>query len=149
MSGKTCSPGYDRPSHRRFSGTVGTVTEHPDPDGHRPLDISQRTIDGTVVVEVAGEVDLVTAPELHAAIVTALGEAGDGGCVADLTDVTFLGSPGLTALLNATQEAEHRREPLKIVVDSNRPVIRPIEITGLDQVLRLYHTVEEALGSNR
>jgi anti-sigma B factor antagonist len=125
------------------------VTEQPDPDGHRPLDISQRTVDGTVVVEVAGEVDLATAPELHAAIVTALRAAGNGGCVADLTAVTFLGSPGLAALLNAAQVAEHRREPLKIVVDANRPVIRPIEITGLDHVLRLYHTVDEALQSSR
>ncbi|GAB1514004.1 STAS domain-containing protein [Actinophytocola sp. KF-1] len=125
------------------------MTEQPDPNARRRLRISQRTVDGTVVVEVVGEVDLATAPELQAAIVTALRAAGDGGCVADLTDVTFLGSPGLTALLNGTQEAEHRREPLKIVVDANRPVIRPIEITGLDQVLRLYHTLNEALRSDR
>jgi anti-sigma B factor antagonist len=36
-------------------------------------------------------------------------------------------------------------EPLWIVVGANRPVIRPIQITGLDHVLALFHTVEEAL----
>ena len=129
----------------RTTGTVRTVSEEP---GTEPrLDISRRTVDGTIVVEVTGEVDMATAPELHATIVTMLRAAGDGGCVVDLTSVTFLGSRGLTALLNATEEAEERREPLKIVVDSNRPVIRPIEITGLDQVLRLYHSVDEALRS--
>jgi anti-sigma B factor antagonist len=32
-----------------------------------------------------------------------------------------------------------------VVVDHSRPVIRPIEIVGLDNVLALYHEVEEAL----
>jgi anti-sigma B factor antagonist len=31
------------------------------------------------------------------------------------------------------------------VVDANCPVIRPIEVTGLDDVLRLYHSVDEAV----
>ena len=51
--------------------------------------------------------------------------------------------------MDATGRAEARAEPLLVVVDSNRPVIRPIEITGLDKVLRLYHSVEEALCSDR
>jgi anti-sigma B factor antagonist len=65
----------------------------------------------------------------------------------DLTAVTFFGSAGLTALLAATRLSEARREPLRIVVDHNRPVIRPIMVTGLDDVLTLYHTVEEALAA--
>ncbi len=125
------------------------MTEQPGAAPQRPLVISQRRTGDVVIVTVAGEIDLSTAPDLHAALTVALRDAGAGGCVADLTAVTFLGSPGLTALLNATQEAEQRREPLRIVVDSNRPVIRPIEITGLDQVLRLYHSVDEALHADR
>lgn len=31
------------------------------------------------------------------------------------------------------------------MVDANRPVIRPIQVTGLDTELALYHTVDEAL----
>ncbi|WP_158854793.1 STAS domain-containing protein [Saccharothrix deserti] len=109
------------------------------------LDIVRRVVDGTVVVSVAGEVDMETAPALRAAVTTAVDDAAGGACVLDLTGVTFLGSPGLTALLAATTHAQARRGPLRIVVDTNRPVIRPIEITRLDDVLWLYHTVEEAL----
>lgn len=109
------------------------------------LTLDQRRDDDTVIVVVAGEVDLDTAPRLRAAITAALADAGAGACVVDLTEVTFLGSAGLTALLDGTREAEHRQEPLRIVVDANRPVIRPIEITGLDDVLSLYHSVDEAL----
>jgi anti-sigma B factor antagonist len=33
------------------------------------------------------------------------------------------------------------------VVDHTRPVIRPIELTGLDDVLSLFDTVDDALHS--
>ena len=103
----------------------------------------------TLVVAVAGEVDMDTAPQLAAAILDCIDQAGGGPCVLDLTAVTFLDSIGLTVLLQATRRAEGHHEPLPIVVDSNRPVIRPIEVTGLDEVLTLYHTVEEALAARQ
>jgi anti-sigma B factor antagonist len=121
------------------------------PGGNHPveLEISSRLVEGTLVVEVAGEVDLDTAPQLHAAIVDAIDRTADAGPIIDLTRVSFLGSAGLTVLLRATRHAEARSEQLPIVVDANRPVIRPIELTGLDVVLRLYHSVDEALQSGR
>jgi anti-sigma B factor antagonist len=112
------------------------------------LDITHRQLGGAQVVAVLGEVDLDTAPELYAAVTAGFERADGKPCVLDLTEVGFLGSSGLAALVNAAKHAKARREPLRIVVDSNRPVIRPIEITGLDSVLSLYHTVEEALGAS-
>lgn len=53
----------------------------------------------------------------------------DDTLIVDLTEVTYLSSAGLTALLTATQEAERRHETLRLVVDSNRPVVRAIMIT--------------------
>jgi hypothetical protein len=38
-----------------------------------------------------------------------------------------------------------REIDLLIVVDHTRPVIRPIQVTGLDEVLALFDTIEEAL----
>ncbi|MFL6124998.1 anti-sigma factor antagonist [Actinophytocola sp.] len=115
---------------------------HPDP---AVLDITDRVVEGTLVVTVAGEIDLDTVPVLHAAVTDAIRRTAGEECIVDLTAVTFLGSAGLAALVDAANLAEARREPLRIVVDSNRPVIRPIVVTGLDDVLALYHTVEEAL----
>lgn len=112
------------------------------------LNSATREVDGTVVVEVTGEVDLDTAPRLREMIAVALDEVADGPCIVDLTAVTYLASAGLTALVDATREAAARQEALRIVVDANRPVIRPIEITGLDRVLHLYHSVEEALSAS-
>jgi anti-sigma B factor antagonist len=101
-----------------------------------------------LVVMVAGEIDLFTVDRLRAAVAAGFDELRDGEImVIDLTEVTFLASQGLQALVDVTQAAQRRREPLRIVVDHNRPVIRPIEVTGLDEVLALFDTVEDALDS--
>jgi anti-sigma B factor antagonist len=99
-----------------------------------------------LVVTVGGEIDLVTVDRFRAAVTAGFDQLHDGEIlVLDLTEVTFLSSQGLQALVDVTQAAQRRREPLRIVVDNTRPVIRPIELTGLDNVLALFDTVEEAL----
>jgi len=112
--------------------TVPSVTDDrsAEPAREQLLSIASREVDGAVVL---------------AAVDTGFDQASDGPLVIDLTDVSFLGSAGLAALVSARRQAQRRREPLRIVVDHNRPVIRPLEITGLDEVLALYHTVDEAL----
>ncbi|WP_084477599.1 anti-sigma factor antagonist [Nocardia jejuensis] len=111
------------------------------------LSVHWHNLPDVVVVAIAGEVDSDTAPAMGEVIIAALDRAAAGPCIVDLTEVQFLGPRGLATLVDVTQQAELRREPLKIVVDANRPVIRPIELTGLDEVLALYHTVEEALAA--
>jgi anti-sigma B factor antagonist len=108
------------------------------------LDIVHHEVDGILVLKVTGEIDMETAPALCQAVIAGIDQARGEPCILDLTSVMFLGSAGLTALVQATRHAEQRREPLRIVVDHNRPVIRPIQVTGLDDVLSLYHSVNEA-----
>lgn len=119
--------------------------EPPPPD----LDIVRRVVRGGVVVAVTGEVDTEAAPALRTAVMSAIDDTA-GTCVLDLTTVDFLDSAGLATLITTDAYAKEQGKSLRIAVDSNSPVIRPIEITGLDIVLRLYHTVDEALqASNR
>jgi anti-sigma B factor antagonist len=103
--------------------------------------------DATVLLVVDGAVDGLTAPRLRTAVAEAFDRLAGRALVLDLTEVTFLGSPGLRTLFDAASEAVHHRgyQPLRVVVDHSRPVIRPIEIVGLDNVLALYHDAEEAL----
>lgn len=99
-----------------------------------------------VVVAVSGDVDVLTAPRLRDALDRGLAEAGavGGPVVLDLTDVAFLASRGLSTILDAQREAG-RATPLRVVVDHARPVVRPIQLSGLDAVLTLFDTVEDAL----
>lgn len=100
-----------------------------------------------VMVTVDGEIDGLTAPRLRALLAEAFDRLDGRTLVVDLSEVQFLGSPGLRTLRDCALEAVNHRgfQPLRIVVDEQRPVIRPIEIVGLDQVLALYHTVDEAV----
>lgn len=136
----------------RVAGPVPSpVVNHP-PQAESPppdLDILRRVVSGRVVVAVTGEVDTDAAPILRTAVMTAIDDTA-GTCVLDLTTVDFLDSAGLATLITTDAYAKEQGKSLRIAVDSNSPVIRPIEITGLDIVLRLYHTVDEALhASNR
>jgi anti-sigma B factor antagonist len=99
-----------------------------------------------LVVTVTGEIDLLTIDRLRAVVAAGFEDLRGGEMfVIDLTPVTFMDSRGLQALVDATQAAAQRREPLRIVVDHTRPVIRPIQVTGLDNVLALFETVEDAV----
>ncbi|GAA4033982.1 STAS domain-containing protein [Allokutzneria multivorans] len=105
------------------------------------LEISRERVGAACVITIGGEIDFDTAASLCKAANSCVDEV----CVLDLTAVTFLGSAGLTALLESTATARDRGASLRIVVDGNQPVIRPIEITELDRDLALFHSVGEAL----
>jgi anti-anti-sigma factor len=59
--------------------------------------------------------------------------------------VTLLSSAGLAVLAWAAQQARQRHQQLRIVVGEHRPVLRPIQIIDLDDVLTLCHNMAEAL----
>jgi anti-sigma B factor antagonist len=98
-----------------------------------------------VLLVVDGEVDVMTAPRQHAALLAALRDGPRRVVVLDLTRVSLLSSAGLSAMWEARQTAQRLDEPLRVVVDHARPVVRPLEITGLDRWFELYHTVPDAL----
>ncbi len=103
--------------------------------------------DGTVLLVVEGAVDGLTAPRLRTALAGAFDRLAGRALVLDLSEVRFLGAPGRRALFDGAAAAAHHHghQPLRVVVDHARPVVRPIEIVGLDSVLALYHRVDEAL----
>jgi anti-sigma B factor antagonist len=117
------------------------------PDVEQLMTVRSADRDDAVVLTVSGDIDGLTAPRLRAAMVEAFDRLAGRPLVVDLTAVRFLGSPGLRVLRDSAEEAVRHRgsQPLRIVVDETRPVIRPIEIVGLDEILALYHTVDHAL----
>jgi anti-sigma B factor antagonist len=117
------------------------------PDREQLMTVRSSDQDDAVIITVCGAVDGLTASRLRTAIAQAFDRLDGRLLVVDLTEVTLLGSPGLRILRDSADEAVHHHglQPLRIVVDETRPVIRPIEIVGLDQVLALYYSVDHAL----
>jgi anti-sigma B factor antagonist len=97
---------------------------------------------GIAVLKVGGDIDLATVPALEAAIEEAL-IPRPTGLVIDLSEVGFLASAGLQALVathnNVSQSAHFA------VVANSASTSRPIQLTGLDQIFALYSTLDEAL----
>lgn len=116
-------------------------------DSLEPADAQVLTVaveheDHSTVLVVTGELDMQTTPKLGNALGQALRER-PVLLVVDLSGVDFLGSAGLTALLDAQHSAgEHTR--LRLVANS-RITLRPIQITGLDQRLSVYPSRADAL----
>jgi anti-anti-sigma factor len=101
----------------------------PSPFGIRVLPMQA----GIARVRVIGEVDLCTAPLLEKALVRELEAASK--LLLDLSEVSFLDSSGLHAIVSAARAASANGGML--AVDSPLPAQarRVIEITGLEELL--------------
>lgn len=97
-----------------------------------------------VVLSVTGEVDLVTAPDLEAAIARELTGA-PARLVLDLSAVTFFGSLGLAALIGGMQLAAERA--VRLVLVTNPLVLRTMELTTTDDLFERYTTLEDAVSA--
>ena len=98
------------------------------------------------MIVIRGDVDLSTGGRLRDTVSSALQLAGSKPVILDLSAVEFLSSSGLGHLVALDDEARRLSGSLRIVVDQTRPVVRPITTMGLDDVLSLFTTVDEALG---
>jgi anti-sigma B factor antagonist len=62
--------------------------------------------------------------------------------VVRLDDVDFLASTGLGVLVEVAHRAQVSGARLRLVC-SSRTVLRPLELTGLDQVFDIYATLDD------
>jgi anti-sigma B factor antagonist len=109
------------------------------------LVLESRIESGWGVLEVKGEVDLYTSPQLRDKV-TELIEQGQSRLVIDLTDVGFMDSSGLGVLVTALKRARERDGALALVCPEGS-VHKVLTITGLDRVFPIYGSVGEASAS--
>lgn len=107
------------------------------------LTLNTRTRDRFTVLEVAGEVDVYTAPVLRDRLADLL-EAGKRHLIVDLGGVEFLDSTGLGVLVAGLNRAREVGGSLSLVCSQER-VLKLFRITGLDEVFTVHATVEDAL----
>ncbi|GAA2998121.1 STAS domain-containing protein [Actinokineospora diospyrosa] len=93
----------------------------------------------------SGEIDMGTVSTLADALDTAQ-ESGSAVVVVDLTEVTFLASAGLAALVAADQRARTTGGALVVVSPPAGAVHRAITVSSLDRVLTL---AEDAVTADR
>jgi len=111
------------------------------------MEVKQDVREAGVIVSANGEIDSGTVDALMSHLDVALEAASDHPArilVLDLDDVTYFGSAGLNAVLGCYEKGRADGVSVRVVA-SNAEVIMPIEVTKLDDVLKPYPIVTEAL----
>jgi anti-sigma B factor antagonist len=99
----------------------------------------------TAVVAASGEIDLTNADGLRDVLLSAL-DTGAHGLVVDMTGTTFLDSAGVTALVRTSRRASATNTTLRLVVTAP-PVLRVLDLVGLDRLIGVYPSVSAAVAS--
>ncbi len=108
------------------------------------FEVGKQQVDQAVVLTVSGEVDMLSSPKLAEAIQTALA-AKPAVLIVDLSKVDFLASAGMTVLVTAQAEIE---PPTRFAVVANGAATsRPIKLMGIDSVLPLHSSLDDALSA--
>jgi anti-sigma B factor antagonist len=100
-------------------------------------------VNGVPVLAAPEEIDITNAAELRTALLESAAH-GPGAFVVDLTRTQFCDTSGLHALVAAHKRARAASGDM-LLVTPGAGVLRIFAITGLDQVLPSYASLEEAL----
>src|SRR5271156_3209652 len=105
------------------------------------------TTDGDLaIVAMGGELDYEASPQLRARLVGAI-KAGGRRLVLDLSDVTFIDSTAIGVLAGTVARLDEAGGGSLAVVCAHEKVVQIFEITGLDSVIAVHSSREEAVSA--
>lgn len=107
------------------------------------VDIKSEHNGDAIVYRLRGSLDLATAPSLRAALVEAANE-GKHEIIVDLSQLEFLDSTGLGALIGAHRRALESGGRVRLIVNEG-PIQRLLTITGLMRIFAVYSSLDAAL----
>jgi anti-sigma B factor antagonist len=108
-----------------------------------PMSLNIRTVRSWTILELTGELDLATSPQLEAYAAKLIG-GGTRRLILDLSGVTFLDSSGLRALLRIHKLSCSRDGTMRVVLGGQPQLRRLLQSTGLASVFVTAETVEGA-----
>lgn len=107
------------------------------------LSVIRTDTDGVIVLGLHGEIDYQTVDALTQAIPSAGADAAQR-IVVDMSQVTFMDSSGVNALIIAYQAATAGNGWLRLA-GVRGAVLRTLQLVGIDSVITCHPTVEDAL----
>ena len=96
-----------------------------------------------VTLKLDGRLDALEAPSLRAAIDDQL-EAGPTALIVDLSDVEFVDSAGLAALVKGMKDARRDGGDLRLVSPTSADAMRVFKLTRFDQVFAMFDSADTA-----
>jgi anti-anti-sigma factor len=105
--------------------------------------VETEIVPGRCILRIHGEVDISNADEVSEAIDQAVSNEGTT-VVLDLTPTTYLDSSGIQLLVQLAERLGDRRHALRVVVPRDSALRTLIELTGLEQVIPIRSSMEDA-----
>jgi anti-anti-sigma factor len=112
----------------------------------RLADLHFSSRDGHVIALVVGEIDMSNAGELARALTDETPNDADG-LVLELSGIDYLDSAGIHLVYRLRESLRARGQSLAIVVPRSSPVYDALRLAGIERHLKLWTTVDAAVGS--
>ncbi len=96
--------------------------------------VEARTIDGTPIVCVSGEIDLSNAEQVRDAIGAAVPDTA-AVIVLDLSETAYLDSAGIAMIFRLAERLQYNRQELRLVIPAGAPIRAVVRLTRLDRVV--------------
>ena len=109
------------------------------------MEITAKQLGQTTVVSIVGSVDALTAGQVTSFLSAQVGN-GQRRLVADLSQMDFISSAGLRAILVVLKESRQPGGDLRLAAAQPR-VENILKIAGLTSVLKAFPTLDEAIVS--
>ncbi len=108
------------------------------------MNLQTHEIDGTVVVSLAGEVDLQHSPSVRKQLMELMFDRRD--VLVNMEAVDYIDSSGIASLVEAYQMAR-RNATRFVLVAVSQPALRVLQLARLDKVFTLADSLEAALAT--
>ena len=106
------------------------------------LDVKTKSEDSVTIIEVDGEVDLYSSPDLRKALLE-MTKDHNKAILVDLAKVKYMDSSGVATLVEALQQVGKYDGKLKLV-NLREAVKNVFELSRLDKVFDIYESIEDA-----
>lgn len=108
------------------------------------MDIKRTDRQGVAVLALSGRLNQGSADALHSAAMEIAGDENHSALVVDMGGVDFIASVGIRSLIRPSQALSTRGGKLA-VANLNPQIDEFFRLTGLDQMFRVFGTVDEAI----
>jgi anti-sigma B factor antagonist len=109
------------------------------------LKLGHHAKDGIEIIDVQGEIDMYTAPQLRELLID-LVSRGSYQLVVNLDKVGFLDSTGVGVLVGGLKRVRAHDGSLDLICTQQR-ILKILKITGLTQVFGIYQTADQAIAA--
>lgn len=110
------------------------------------MKIETRQIDGAIILDVSGDIDLYNSPEIRKTLLESLRDKNAKRVVVNLQAVRYIDSSGVASLVEALKRA--RELNMRFILFGLSNAAREVlELSRLIKVFEVYGTEAEALGT--